>query len=203
LDGIMTNQKFKRVFRCAGAVVAFLPLAIGPLVPAQNAPGGAGPNHAEAKTPDALTRAIRHRLSVLPYYSVFDHLDFGLSGRTVTLSGQVVRPTLKKHAENSIKSVEGVAMVVNNIEVLPLSDSDDDLRREIYRAIYEDTELEKYAAQDLPPIHIIVKNGTVALEGLVDSDEDRSLAGKRTASVVPATGLHNNLGVRSRDTAGN
>jgi hyperosmotically inducible periplasmic protein len=154
----------------------------------------------EEKAPEGLLiREIRHQLQVLPFYSVFDHLGFSLQGANVTLSGQVVRPTLKAHALAAIRSIEGVGPIVDQIEVLPVSSSDDELRRTIYRAIYEDSTLKRYAIQALPAIHIIVKNGAVTLEGVVDSEADKNLAGTRSDSANPAS-LKNNLVVHKRET---
>ena len=143
----------------------------------------------------SLGHEIRHQLATLPFYSVFDFITFTLDGKKVTLSGQVLRPTLKRHAEAAVKSLEGVDTVSNQVEVLPNSPSDDDLRRGIYRAIYEDPQLAPYAVQTVPPIHIIVKNGTVSLEGTVKSATDRSLAATRAKNALGAASVKNNLRV--------
>ena len=106
---------------------------------------------------------------LLPWYSVFDNLAFKVERDKVTLFGQVTRPTLKSDAESAVKSIEGVASVVNNIEVLPLSAIDDQIRRATYRAIYGDPGVSRHSIQAVPSIHIIVKNGNVTLEGVVDN----------------------------------
>jgi hyperosmotically inducible periplasmic protein len=124
----------------------------------------------EAQYRQKLAHEVRHQLVLLPYYSVFDNLEFSVKDDTVTLVGQVVRPTLKAGAEAAAKRVEGVAQVVNNIEVLPVSPSDDRLRRALYHKIYGDNVLQRYALQAVPPIHIIVKNGHVTLVGVVATD---------------------------------
>jgi hyperosmotically inducible protein len=152
------------------------------------------------KNPPNLTHQIRHQLLTLPYYSVFDFVAFTLDGSKVTLTGQVVRPTLKTDAEGSVKSLEGVVIVANNIEVLPASPTDDELRRAVYRAIYEDATLARYAIQLVPPIHIIVKNRTVALEGVVDSAADKNLAAARAGSVANVLSIKNNLLVQPKAT---
>jgi osmotically-inducible protein OsmY len=99
-----------------------------------------------------------------------------------------------------MKSLEGVLTVVNNIEVLPPSSTDDELRRGVYRAIYEDAPLARYAVQALPPIHIIVKNGTVALEGFANSEADRNLAATRASTVANVLSIKNNLLVQPKRT---
>jgi len=118
-------------------------------------------------------------------------------GDKVTLLGEVTRPTLKSDAEASVKSIEGVASVKNNIEVLPLSPMDDQLRRALFRAIYGEAGLDRYAIQAIPAIHIIVKNGNVTLEGVVDSEMDKNLANLRASQVPNAFSVKNNLVVAS------
>jgi hyperosmotically inducible protein len=140
-----------------------------------------------------LIKEVRHQLLLLPYYSVFDNLGFRIEGDTVTLEGQVVRPTLKSDAEAAVKSVEGAGAVVNNIEVLPVSPMDDQLRRAVYRALYGDAVLSRYAYSAVPSIHIIVKNGNVALEGVVDNESDKNLAGLRANQVPDVFSVKNNL----------
>jgi hyperosmotically inducible periplasmic protein len=112
----------------------------------------------------------------------------------------VVRPTLKSDAENAAKGIEGVASVTNQIEVLPVSPMDDGLRRAVYRAIYGDTALSRYGMSALPSIHIIVKNGNVTLEGVVDSEGDKNLVNLRASSVPNVFSVTNNLTVGSGDT---
>lgn len=148
---------------------------------------------AEEKYPTTLTREIQHQILMLPFYSVFDSITFRIDGNKVTLHGQVVRHTLKDHAEAAVKSLEGVNSVVNEIEVLPVSPADDELRRSVYRALYEDSDLARYAVQAVPAIHIIVKNGNVALEGFVGSETDKNRAALRADSVPKAVSVKNNL----------
>jgi len=147
----------------------------------------------EAKYREKLIKEVRHQLVMLPYYSVFDNLAYKVEGDTVTLFGQVTRPTLKSDAEAGVKSIEGVAAVVNNIEVLPPSPMDDQLRRAVYRGIYGDSALSRYSIQAVPPIHIIVKNGNVTLEGAVGSEADKNLANLRASQVPNVFSVKNNL----------
>jgi hyperosmotically inducible periplasmic protein len=146
-----------------------------------------------------VVKEVRHQLVMLPYYGVFDDLGFTVSGGTVTLTGEVTRPTLKSDAENVLKRLEGVSNVVNNIEVLPLSPNDDQIRRAIYRTIYGDPSLStRYGYQAVPSIHIIVKNGAIRLEGVVANQGDKNLAGLRANSVSAAFSVENDLQVESR-----
>src|SRR6516164_8699526 len=147
----------------------------------------------DQKMQDNLRKEVRHQLLLLPYYSVFDNLLFKVAGDKVTLLGQVVRPSLKSDAESAVKGMEGVAAVDNQIEVLPVSAMDEQLRRAVYRAIYGDAVLSRYGMSALPPIHIIVKNGRVMLEGAVDSESDKNLANLRTNAVPNVFSVTNNL----------
>ena len=150
-----------------------------------------------AKAQDRITREVRHELLMLPYFGVFDNIAFKVDGYTVTLLGQVVRPTLKSDAENVVKRIEGVEKVDNQIEVLPPSPMDDGLRLRLYRAIYGYPALEKYALGVQKPIRIIVKNGNVTLEGVVDNEADKNFAGIRANSVSGIFSVTNNLRVES------
>jgi hyperosmotically inducible periplasmic protein len=142
-----------------------------------------------------LTREVRHELVMLPYYGVFDNLAYRVDGSTVTLMGQVTRPTLKSDAEHVVKDIEGVERVTNNIQVLPLSPNDDRIRLGVYRAIYGDTALSRYGLQAVPPIHIIVSNGKVTLEGVVANEGDKNIANIRTNGVSGVFSVTNNLRV--------
>src|SRR6202166_2179719 len=150
-----------------------------------------------AKSQDRITREVRHELLMLPYFGVFDYIAFKVEGSTVTLLGQVVRPSLKSDAENALKHIEGVEKVDNQIEVLPPSPMDDRLRLELYRAIYAYPALEKYALGVQKPIRIIVKNGHVTLEGVVDNEADKNFAGVRANGVPGIFSVTNNLRVES------
>jgi hyperosmotically inducible protein len=161
--------------------------------PAAARPQDEKKQRSEAKYREKLAKEVRHQLVMLPWYSVFDNLAYQVDGDKVTLFGQVTRPTLKSDAEAAVKSIEGVASVVNNIEVLPLSPMDDQLRRAVFRAIYGDSGLPRYSVQAVPSIHIIVKNGNVTLEGVVDNESDKNLANLRANQVPNVFSVKNNL----------
>jgi hyperosmotically inducible protein len=147
----------------------------------------------EPKSRQNLIREVRHQLVLLPYYSVFDNLSFRVDGDTVTLEGQVVRPTLKSDAEGVVKNIDGIGRVVNNIEVLPLSPMDDQVRRAVYRAVYGDASLSRYSTSAVPSIHIIVKNGNVTLVGVADNESDKNLANLRANGVPNVFSVKNEL----------
>jgi hyperosmotically inducible protein len=142
---------------------------------------------------DRISREVRHELVMLPYYGVFDNLLYRVEGRTVTLMGQVTRPTLKSDAGNAVKNIEGVEKVDNQIQVLPLSPADDQTRLAEYRAIYGYPGLDRYAMQAVPPIHIIVDNGKVTLEGAVDTQADKDTAALRANTVAGVFSVTNHL----------
>jgi len=149
---------------------------------------------------DARTRRIesevQHELLMLPYYTVFDFLAFRVEpGGTVRLLGQVVRPTLKSDAERRLKGVAGIEKVINDIEVLPTSPADDRIRLAVYRNIYRTETLERYGSQSQPSIRIIVKGGNVTLEGVVDSESDKTVAGLKAREVGGVFDVKNNLNV--------
>ncbi len=161
------------------------------LVPSASAQSG---NLRETnKAEDRIVREVRHELVTLPYYSVFDNLAYKVNGYTVTLEGQVTRPTLKSDAERAVKKIEGVEQVVNNIQVLPLSPMDDRIRRAVYQAIYRQPGLDMYSLRAVPTIHIIVKNGQVTLTGAVGNQGDKERAGIAANTVSGVFSVTNDL----------
>ncbi|MBI1355974.1 MAG: BON domain-containing protein [Acidobacteria bacterium] len=144
-----------------------------------------------------MENQVRHELVMLPYYSVFDNFSFKVDGSKVTLMGSVTRPTLKSGAERVVKNIEGVTSVDNQIEVLPVSPNDDRIRVDVYRSIYYNPSFTRYSFQAVPPIHIIVKNGDVTLEGVVNSKMEKNIAGMQANGVAGVFSVHNNLQVEN------
>jgi BON domain len=143
---------------------------------------------------DRIVKEVHHELVMLPFYGVFDNLAYKVTpDGTVTLLGEVSRPTLKSDAEKAVKSIEGVERVDNQIKVLPVSPNDDRIRRATYRAIYGNEVLSQYQLRAVPPIHIIVDNGHVTLEGVVARQMDRQIAEMQAKSVPGAFSVTNNL----------
>jgi len=170
-------------------VIAACMLAFSSLLFAQ---GTAAPN---PRTVQRIEKEVLHELRMLPWLGVFDNLAFKVDGAKVTLLGQVTRDTLKKDAERAVKDIEGVEQVDNQIEVLPVSINDDRLRRRLYRAIYGFGPLQKYSMGVLQSIRIIVKNGHVTLEGVVNNEGDKNIAGIRANGVSGVFSVKNNLQV--------
>lgn len=155
----------------------------------------AAPANDSAQHEAWLTKQVHHNLAMLPWYGVFDNLDYQVNGSEVVLSGQVVDPVTKSDAANSVKRLEGVTSVVNNIQVLPLSPMDNQIRFAEYRAIYSEPVLSRYGMGAIPSIHIIVDSGHVALEGVVDNATDRDVAALRANTVPGVFSVANNLRV--------
>ncbi len=160
------------------------------LLPAQQSPGEVSP-----QTEARIAREVRHEILMLPYYDVFDIIGYKVNGANVTLTGFVTRPVLKSDAENVVKRIEGVQSVDNQIEVLPPSPMDDRLRLRLFRAIYGYAPLQKYDLGTIKPIRIIVKSGHVSLEGVVDNENDKNVAGIRANGVPGIFEVKNNLQV--------
>ena len=169
---------------CASAIV-------GNALPNANSQGGA--------LSASVVRQVRHELATLPYYGVFDWLEFQtLPDNTVVLRGQVVRPSTKSEAEARVKDIDGVSKVVNEIQVLPPSPSDDRLRIALYRAIYDwNSPLFRYATQSIPPIHIIVDRGHATLRGIVATKADAQIAYMRARAVPGLFDVKNELLIES------
>src|ERR1700730_309633 len=175
---------------CAIFCIGMMELAIGTQMSA-SAPPQAISAH--------IKREVRHELVTLPYYGVFDWLQYEVRpDNTVVLRGQVVRPSTKSDAEARVREIEGVTKVVNEIQTLPLSPSDDRLRIAVYRALYNsDSPLFRYATQSVPSIHIIIDHGHAVLKGVVDSKGDADLANIRARGVPGLFDVKNELTVES------
>jgi len=157
---------------------------------------------ASASTPQVnprLVKQVRHELATLPYYGVFDWLEFEMKpDNTVVLRGYVTRPTTKSDAEARVKDIEGVKDVINEIQVLPVSPNDDRLRIALYRQLYNwDSPLFRYATQAIPSIHIIVDRGRATLKGIVANRSDAQIAYMRARSVPGLFEVKNELTIES------
>lgn len=142
-----------------------------------------------------LSEEVRHELNMIPQFTVFDNLAYRVDGGTVTLVGQVRDAVVKDSAEKRVKHLEGVERVDNQIEILPASFNDDRIRRQVARAVFNDPRLFNYGIQSVPPIHIIVKNGHVNLEGMVRTQTDKDDAFIRANGVSGVFSVRNNLQV--------
>ena len=170
--------------------------SVGTFAAGRSTQGAAPPERGSQNYEQWLTREVGHQLVQVPWLSVFDNLQYSVTGSEVTLSGQVWQPVTKDDAQTAVKGIEGVTKVNNNIEVLPLSPFDDEIRRAEYRAVYGAPELQRYAMGVLPSIHIIVKGGHVTLVGTVDNEMDKNVALIRAKSVPNVFSVDDQLQVR-------
>lgn len=158
--------------------------------------GGAQASTGQQRMQERISREVYHELVMLPQLTIFDNLQFKVDGSKVSLMGQVNNAILKDSAEKVVKKIEGVESVDNQIEVLPASPNDDRIRRRVARAIFNDDRLFRYSMGSVPPIHIIVKNGHVTLEGVVDSQTDKDAATLRANGVPGVFSVENHLKVQ-------
>jgi len=149
-------------------------------------------------TGDALVNKITHEIRMYPWYSIWDNVNIKVNDGNVELLGQVSQPYKKADFGRIVQKVPGVTSVTNDLQVLPLSNFDDQLRLRVARAIYRDPVLSRYAIQAVPPIHIIVDNGHVTLEGVVNNQMEKNVAGIRASSAGMSFGpVVNNLRVEN------
>ena len=181
-------MKQMKIYRFAVGIFATLLLAILPSVAL-----------AQRAIDPQLARRVRRELVTLPYYGVFDNLAYSINGGNVTLYGQVVRPSTRSDAERRMKKIAGVTSVSNNIEVLPLSRFDDQIRVATYRSIANMGGLQRYLRGTNPSIHIVVSRGHVTLEGVVSGSGDRTLAYHAANRVSGVFSVRNNLRIENEE----
>ena len=179
-----------KISQIAIGIFAVVLLAVAPAVTVAQVRGASNPQ---------LERRVRRELVTLPYYGVFDNLAYEVNGGTVTLYGEVVRPSTRSDAAGRVKRLPGVTQVVNNIRVLPLSRFDDDIRRATYRSIARMGGLYRYLQGTNPSLHIVVDRGHVTLEGVVSGSGDRNLAYMAASRVPGVFSVKNNLRVEGAE----
>ena len=174
---------------------------------------------AQTVGPKEAALRIERALGRLPYYGVFDLLAFKVNRGVVTLSGFAYNATTKSEAAKVVKQVQGVDEVANQIEILPTSQMDEQIRWATFYKIYTDDFLSRYAPGGAMraryevanfarfpgmhpfgtyPIHIIVKNRKTTLVGVVDNESDKTLAGVRARDVGTVSGVENELMVNKK-----
>ena len=180
----------KKVFQA----ISVLALSCAMIAPAV-ASSPSGMNADGSRLEQRLTGEVHHALAMIPQYTIFDNLAYRIDGNTVTLFGQVRNAVIKDVADKSVKRLEGVDQVNNQIEVLPASFNDDRIRMQVARALFGDARISTYANQPVPPIHIIVKDGHVDLVGVVRTQTDKNTAYIRANGVPGVFSVDNNLQV--------
>ena len=180
------KSKFLGTLLMAGALVAGASLASA----------SDKTNPALPKTDADITKSVLHEIRMYPHYTLFDDLNFRVNNGQVDLMGAVTQPFKKSDIEHIIAKVPGVTSVTDNIEVLPLSDNDNLIRRQVAAALFREPVFRTYATEPVPAIHIIVNNGHVTLTGVVANDFEKNLAGIRASGAGLSFGpIVNNLQV--------
>lgn len=139
-----------------------------------------------------LERRAVHEVRMYPRYSIWDNINISATDGNLVLSGQVSEPFKKADLQRIMQRIPGVTSVTNELKVLPASFQDDRLRLQVARAIYRDPVLSRYGMQVVPPIHIIVENGHVTLEGVVSTEMERNVAGIRANGAGLSFGMVTN-----------
>ena len=153
---------------------------------------------ATSYTDPDLASKITHEIRMYSRYSIWDNIDIRVTNGNVDLTGQVSQPYKKSDLQKIVGGIPGVKSVTNDLQVLPLSNMDDRLRVQIARAIYRDSVLSRYGMQPVPPIHIIVDDGHVTLEGVVSTEMEKNIAGMRASGAGLSFGpVVNNLRVET------
>ena len=146
---------------------------------------------------DKLLGRVAHEIRMYPYYTIFNNIEASSEGGRVKLTGQVVQPWEKNDIGRIVAAIPGVKEVANDLEVLPLSPFDNELRWRIAAAIYRDPVLLRYSDMALPPIHVIVKNGNVTLVGYVHDQVEKSAAYRDARFAATYLDLSNQLVVET------
>ena len=176
-------------------LVAAAALAAGTAMAATTAAG--------TYTDSEIANKAAHEIRMYTRYTIWDNVNLKVHEGQVVLSGEVSQPFKKDDLRRLVQSVPGVQGVTNELQVLPLSMYDDELRIRVARAIYRDSVLSRYAIQPTPPIHIIVANGQVRLEGVVNNEMEKNVAGMRASGAGLSFGpVVNNLRVENKTKKG-
>lgn len=155
-------------------------------------------NPATPTTTPELERKVVHEFRMYPNFTIFDNVQVRVDNGNVELLGQVSQPYKKSDLQRIASHINGVDSVTNDITVLPLSPFDNRIRLQVARAIYRDPVLSRYGIQSVPPIHIIVDNGHVTLEGFVSTEMEKNVAGIRASGASLSFGpVVNNLQVEN------
>jgi len=153
--------------------------------------------HAEDVTMRQIFEQARKQILTYYAYSIFDWITLEGAGSKLVVNGYVSQPYKKPDIGYFLAHIKGVADLQNNLEVLPVSNFDDDIRIAVARAIYNDPFFITYASMANPPIHIVVKGGNVTLEGMVNSQGEKTKAETNASFAETFFNLTNNLLVES------
>jgi hyperosmotically inducible protein len=178
----------RNLLKCLGVTAMFALAGLAGAATAGSAP----------LTDSEVAAKAAHEIRLYPRYTIWDNISVRVNAGNLELMGQVSQPFKKADLQRIMQRVPGVTSLTNELEVLPVSFNDDNLRIRVARAIYRDPTLSRYAIQAVPPIHIIVKNGHVTLEGVVNSELEKEVAYMRASSAGLSFGpVQNNLRVEN------
>ena len=153
---------------------------------------GAATNSSASYSDADIAKKLLHEIRMYPRYSIFDNINFQVNEGAVELIGEVSEPYKKADLGRIAQHVAGVTSLANDLKVLPESPMDNRLRWQVARAIFRDPVLSRYGIQPVPPIHIIVNNGHVTLEGVVSTDMEKNEAGIRANGAGLSFGMVTN-----------
>jgi osmotically-inducible protein OsmY len=148
-----------------------------------------------AENDRALAERVADQVRRSSYFTVFDDVEIGVDNGVVTLTGYVTQPIKSEDLARRVSHVDGAQDFVNHLEVLPVSIADERLRNIIANAIYRDPSFSNYASQAFPPVHIIVRNSSVLLTGVVNSEVERRQAENIVRGIPGIVGVQNTLRV--------
>ncbi len=187
------SSAMRKMMLALVAAVMFL----GSVAPSVRAQAPWSSRHSASAADRQLSEAVYRELMDLPFFTVFDNLQYRVNGTEVTLYGQTANTRLVSDARKFVEQIPNVTRVNDQIELLPQSRFDDRIRHDEFRAIYSHPVLQKYGEGTYPSIHIIVKNGHVTLVGEVNNQLDKQVAGTRAAQVRYVFSVENQLNVRT------
>ena len=139
-----------------------------------------------------MFRAVQKQVLQYPHFTIFDNVNVQVDGGAVKLTGKVTFDYKRDDLERRVRQVAGVQRIDNQLQVLPVSQFDDELRVGLAQAIYSNPAFRAFASMVNPPIHIIVENGHVTLDGVVLNEVDRAIA-RSIAAGFPSFSFTNGL----------
>jgi osmotically-inducible protein OsmY len=148
-----------------------------------------------AESDQKLGERVADQMRRSTYFTVFDEVQIGVDNGVVTLTGYVTQPIKSDDLARRAAHVDGVREFVNRLEVLPASLSDDRLRAIVANTLYRDPAFSNYASQAVPPVHIIVRNSSVLLTGVVNNEVERRQAENIVRHIPGIIGVQNALRV--------
>lgn len=152
------------------------------------------------RSDQAIGEEVARRLRNYVHYTIFDDVNVRVLDGTVTLFGKVTWGYKASEMAKMAARVAGVQEVQNDIDVLPTSPNDEQIRRALASRIYDNSVFFNYSSQPVPPIHIIVENGRVTLTGVARNELEKRKAGQIARSTFGVFSVSNELRVDSQSS---